>query len=452
MSDSIISGGEYGKRLGGYETNEGGIAEAIAKSREQNSLFIVNIQQPAENKDEQSVRMDQLWDSIDNNICQPALVGIRIFQGTETAKQFAQIYPVFVVPASYVIDLNGKPLDVITITEEINEDVFAQRIKIAMKTLNTACQSSSSTLTVTRKSDKEEAGRKESTTVVMDEKIKSYERKGRKSKEIERRTLGKLMLEAKASREERERREIMEQKNREKREQEIYLKNSVNKLRQISKHMKEERMNGLLANVIDQEQKAKSVVHQTDMPSSVSNNVGCRIQCKFPDGSTLVHQFASTDIFSQLIEVIKKDGRQGDDFYIVQMYPRKEFPDITQTFAELGLTPSATVLVLSKRKRIVATYSGSRWIRLFQYAIAAPFQVLYRILLYTVGYNGPTSPLTDATKSNTASSKVRKEKENSGHHQDRFRHEGNIRRFHNEEDSSHSDDEARWNGNSTQQL
>ncbi|KAM3722502.1 UBX domain-containing protein [Dirofilaria immitis] len=462
MSDSIISGGEYGKRLGGYETNEGGIAEAIAKSREQNSLFIVNIQQPAENKDEQSVRMDQLWDSIDNNICQPALVGIRIFQGTETAKQFAQIYPVFVVPASYVIDLNGKPLDVITITEEINEDVFAQRIKIAMKTLNTACQSSSSTLTVTRKSDKEEAGRKESTTVVMDEKIKRaheliekkheenrvMKEKEENQKEIERRTLGKLMLEAKASREERERREIMEQKNREKREQEIYLK----KLRQQIKADREERMNGLLANVIDQEQKAKSVVHQTDMPSSVSNNVGCRIQCKFPDGSTLVHQFASTDIFSQLIEVIKKDGRQGDDFYIVQMYPRKEFPDITQTFAELGLTPSATVLVLSKRKRIVATYSGSRWIRLFQYAIAAPFQVLYRILLYTVGYNGPTSPLTDATKSNTASSKVRKEKENSGHHQDRFRHEGNIRRFHNEEDSSHSDDEARWNGNSTQQL
>ncbi|EJW87179.1 hypothetical protein WUBG_01908 [Wuchereria bancrofti] len=70
---------------------EGRISEAIATSREQKALFIVNIQQPPENKDEQSMRMAQLWDSIDNNICQPALVGIRIFQGTETAKQFAQI-------------------------------------------------------------------------------------------------------------------------------------------------------------------------------------------------------------------------------------------------------------------------------------------------------------------------------------------------------------------------
>ncbi|VDO62203.1 unnamed protein product [Onchocerca flexuosa] len=151
------------------------------------------------------------------------------------------------------------------------------------------------------------------------------------------------MAEAKMSREERERREIVEQKNREKREQEAYLK----KLRQQIKADKEERMNGILNNSMEQNQKAKSALHQTDMPSSVSNSAGCRIQCKFSDGSTLIHQFASTDIFSQLIEIIKKDGRQGDDFYIVQMYPRREFPDITQTFAELGLTPSATVLVLS---------------------------------------------------------------------------------------------------------
>uniref|UniRef100_A0A0R3RRD0 DHO_dh domain-containing protein n=1 Tax=Elaeophora elaphi TaxID=1147741 RepID=A0A0R3RRD0_9BILA len=70
---------------------EGGIAEAIAVSRQQNALFVVNIQQPPDSKDEQSMRMARLWDSVDNNICQPALVGIRIFQGTETAKQFAQI-------------------------------------------------------------------------------------------------------------------------------------------------------------------------------------------------------------------------------------------------------------------------------------------------------------------------------------------------------------------------
>uniref|UniRef100_A0A8R1TXR9 UBX domain-containing protein 4 n=1 Tax=Onchocerca volvulus TaxID=6282 RepID=A0A8R1TXR9_ONCVO len=449
---------------------EGGIAEAIAKSREQNALFIVNIQQPAENKDEQSMRMAQLWDSIDNNICQPALVGIRIFQGTETAKQFAQIYPVFVVPASYVIDLKGKPLDVITITEEMNEDIFAQRLKIAMKartyyyTLNIACQSLSSTSTVDSKPDKEDTERKESTITTMEEKIKrahdllekkheedgAIKKKEENQKEIER-SLGKLMAEAKMSREERERREIVEQKNREKREQEAYLK----KLRQQIKSDKEERMNGILSNAIEQNQKAKSTVHQTDMPSSVSDSAGCRIQCKFSDGSTLIHQFASTDIFSQLIEIIKKDGRQGDDFYIVQMYPRREFPDITQTFAELGLTPSATVLVFSKHTRIVATYGASKWVGLLQYAIVAPFQALYRILLYIFGYNGSASPLTSATRSNSVSTvpnKVRKEKESNGHYKDRVRQEGNVRRFYNEEDSSHSDDEARWNGNSTQQL
>ncbi|VDK82986.1 unnamed protein product [Litomosoides sigmodontis] len=442
---------------------EGGITEAIALSRQQNALFIVNIQQPPEIKDEQSIRMTQLWDSIDNNICQPALVGIRIFQGTETAKQFAQIYPVLIVPASYIIDLKGKPLDVITITEEMNEDIFAQRLKIAMEVLNTAHQASSSTLTAASKTDGEETKREGSITVSVEEKAKrarkllekkherdeTMKKNEENQKEIERRNLGKLAGEAKASREERERREVMERKNREKREQEAYLK----KLREQIKADKEERMNGMLGNVVAHQQKAKSSEHQTAMQSS--NSAGCRIQCKFADGSTLVHQFASTDSFSQLIEAIKKDGRQGDDFYVVQMYPRREFPDITQTFADLGLTPSATVLVFSKRKRTVTTYGGSRWIVLLQYAIVAPFQALYRILLYMVGYNGPASPPAETTESNIPTavpSKARKSKGSSEHHHDRARNEGNFRRFRNEEDSSHSDDEARWNGNSTQQL
>lgn len=41
--------------------------------------------------------------------------------------------PVPVVPASYIIDLKGKPLDVITITPEMDENIFLQRIKMALK-------------------------------------------------------------------------------------------------------------------------------------------------------------------------------------------------------------------------------------------------------------------------------------------------------------------------------
>uniref|UniRef100_A0A915PJV0 UBX domain-containing protein 4 n=1 Tax=Setaria digitata TaxID=48799 RepID=A0A915PJV0_9BILA len=404
---------------------EGGIAEAIAESRQCNALFIVNIQHPPESNDEQSIRMAQLWDSVDNDICQPALVGIRIFYGTETAKQFAQIYPVSLVPASYVIDLKGKPLDIITVTAEMDEDVFAQRLKIAMKrskdsdnskclqlqNLNVACQSSSTSSAV-GKSNKEGAEKEKSAAAVMDEKIKRarqllekkheedevIKKNEEKQKEIERRNLGKLMADAKTSREERERQEIMERKNREKREQEAYLK----RLRQQIKADKEERMNGMMRNMLRPKKETKHADHGTNMQFSVSDSTDCRIQCKFSDGSTLVRQFASTDIFSQLVEIIKQDGREGEDFYIVQMYPRREFPDTTKTFGELGLTPSATVLILSKRKRTVTNYSGSRWIGFLQYAIAAPFQALYRILLYIVGYNGHTSA-TSTIKSKDSS-------------------------------------------------
>lgn len=52
--------------------------------------------------------------------------------------------------------------------------------------------------------------------------------------------------------------------------------------------------------------------------------------------------------FRKVFEFWKfQDGRQGEDFYLVQMYPRREFSDITKTFAELGLAPSATILVVS---------------------------------------------------------------------------------------------------------
>lgn len=50
-----------------------------------------------------------------------------------------------------------------------------------------------------------------------------------------------------------------------------------------------------------------------------------------------------------------QDGRQGSDFYLVQMYPRREFPDVTKTFAELELTPSATILVISVSFQIASS-------------------------------------------------------------------------------------------------
>lgn len=72
----------------------------------------------------------------------------------------------------------------------------------------------------------------------------------------------------------------------------------------------------------------------------------------------------------------------------------------------------------------MATYGGSRWIGLFQYALVAPFQALYRVLLYIVGYNGAASQLDETTESNTPTavqSKTRKSRGNSEHHRDHVR-------------------------------
>ncbi|VDN55154.1 unnamed protein product, partial [Dracunculus medinensis] len=73
----------------------------------------------------------------------------------------------------------------------------------------------------------------------------------------------------------------------------------------------------------------------------------CRIQCKFSDGSTLIHHFPSSSLFSELIDFIEQvDGRVSSDFQLIQIYPRREFPDSSKSFLELGLTPSATIMVI----------------------------------------------------------------------------------------------------------
>ncbi|VDN17199.1 unnamed protein product [Gongylonema pulchrum] len=218
-------------------------------------------------------------------------------------------------------------------------------------------------------------------------------------------------------------------------------------------------MNIRKRNFVEPKQEEFAAEAQNCVAPPVSDSAVCRIQCKFPDGSALVHQFSASAPLSELIELLKKDGRHGEDFSLVQMYPRQTLSDATKTFAELGLVPSATVLVVSRTMAL--TFGGSRWIEFLHYAIIAPFQALYRILLYLIGYG--TTGGGNASASATGSGHEDKRGTNisdinrvtTGGRRNRrgyARQEGNLTRFHNEDDSSNSDDEARWNGNSTQQL
>ncbi|VDN04161.1 unnamed protein product [Thelazia callipaeda] len=392
---------------------EGNITEAIAQSHEQRIPFVVMIQHPFESHDEQSIRMSRLWEKVGNNICLSSLIGIRIFSGTETARQFTQIYPVSVVPSCYIIDLNGRPIEVITNSNELDENTLLQKLKTAYKDF--IPEHSSLFLPVADQSHKKE-NQEDQSAGFMEDDMKRY-----------------LLFSMSCERQKRI--EIAKQRKRHECE-EAYLK----KLREQIKADKMERMEARLFSTSKQKCEAEPTKHQTGIPN------------RFSDGSTLVHNFASSDTFSQLVELVEKDGRGGSDFYLVQMYPRREISDFTQTFSELGLIPSATMLVVSKRHQIVANYNGLKWINFIHYAVIAPFQALYRIILYIVGYNNSPEEFSLRSSINTTKNSVHISRKDGQQQTNHIRQNGGIHRFRNKEDSSNSDDEGKWNGNSTQQL
>lgn len=455
---------------------EGAVADAISESRAKRALFVVVILHAPETHDEKSTKMTHFWEEIDETCDGQMMVAIRIFDGTQEAKQFAQIYPVPIIPASYIIDLHGKPLDVITITEGMDDVVFTSRVRTAaaaMRSVGTAKSKDGPSSSTTAPSDsgdsniaattpQNENGQPRTSDMTAEEKAKrarellqqkhaadeERRKKEEHEKELERRNAGKLMAEARAAREEREARELAEQRRRDKLESQQQLK----RLREQIKADREERQRREARNMTAESVcNIKSSENKTPIQQPIPSEE-CRIQCRFPDGSTLIHQFPSSSKFDELIELVRQDGRQQGDFYLVQMYPRREFPDTSLSFLELGLTPSATILVIAKRSSSAMVPSGgSGLVSLVQYVLVAPFQVLYHLVLSFFGY-GTTNVATHPSRSDGGTD--RGSNYISGDSGRFSRQEGNIRRFHNEDDSASRDhdDEARWNGNSTQQL
>uniref|UniRef100_A0A0M3IEH3 UBX domain-containing protein 4 n=1 Tax=Ascaris lumbricoides TaxID=6252 RepID=A0A0M3IEH3_ASCLU len=414
---------------------EGAVADAISESRAKRALFVVVILHAPETHDEKSTKMTHFWEEIDETCDGQMMVAIRIFDGTQEAKQFAQIYPVPIIPASYIIDLHGKPLDVITITEGMDDVVFTSRVRTAaaaMRSVGTAKSKDGPSSSTTAPSDsgdsniaattpQNENGQPRTSDMTAEEKAKrarellqqkhaadeERRKKEEHEKELERRNAGKLMAEARAAREEREARELAEQRRRDKLESQQQLK----RLREQIKADREERQRREARNMTAESVcNIKPSENKTPIQQPIPSEE-CRIQCRFPDGSTLIHQFPSSSKFDELIELVR------------------------QKRSSSAMVPSG----------------GSGLVSLVQYVLVAPFQVLYHLVLSFFGY-GTTNVATHPSRSDGGTD--RGNNYISGDSGRFSRQEGNIRRFHNEDDSASRDhdDEARWNGNSTQQL
>uniref|UniRef100_A0A915NE23 UBX domain-containing protein 4 n=1 Tax=Meloidogyne floridensis TaxID=298350 RepID=A0A915NE23_9BILA len=167
------------------------------------------------------------------------------------------------------------------------------------------------------------------------------------------------------------------------------------------------------------------------------------------------------------------DVRKPTSFFLMQTYPRKKLTDMNKSLLELGLTPSAVLLVVSSKDESQNNRGGGSILPTYGYFemligfFFLPFSAIWRFLNSFWNNGGRTNQgrgtintlRENSDKNNDNNKNSSKKKNDKGESTVKphgllvFRGfvDGNIQRF-KEDTDDHSDSEAMWNGNSTQQL
>ncbi|KAK6028719.1 hypothetical protein OSTOST_05198 [Ostertagia ostertagi] len=267
--------------------------------------------------------MRELWDKIEPSLFDCPIVGIHLMEGDEAAKQFAQIYPTPVLPASYFIDNLGKPIEVITLLKDLDYDEFFSKISASVKAFIASIkpesgQSGAGQQPTSAQSHEVPASSSSPppSAAALEEKVKRakmlLEQKKKadeeakieeeKRRELERINAGKLMQEAQQKRHEQELIEAAAQRRRDKIEAERErerLKAQIKADRE-EREFRERRGRPLEASAGDMPT-SQDPPRMEPVPSD-----RCRVQVRLPDGDNIVEEFASSDSLSILVDLIRQ--------------------------------------------------------------------------------------------------------------------------------------------------
>ena len=125
-------------------------------------------------------------------------------------------------------------------------------------------------------------------------------------------------------------------------------------------------------------------------PRPVNTNVA-RLQFRMPDGKTSTNDFPSTDTLESVHNYIKASLNLSFSTYTLSTtFPRREFTDDdkTQTLLELGLVPTAVILILPITRGTVSTNTEGGWTG-FIWSLFAPIFTLLGYLKTFVFGTGP---------------------------------------------------------------
>lgn len=189
-----------------------------------------------------------------------------------------------------------------------------------------------------------------------------------KSKEIERRKMGQDVLKLKRWQEDQQLKNIKEERDREKREEQAARQRILAQIEQ-DKADRAARFGGS-----SQAPSQPKTSPQPEKRATVDSNTA-RLQFKLPDGSTHTQDFPSSECLQTVRNYIKSNLNLPFSNYVLSTaFPRREFTDNDngETLADLGLVPNAVVLILPINHGTVASRPGGGLSGLF-WTLITPF-------------------------------------------------------------------------------
>lgn len=174
-----------------------------------------------------------------------------------------------------------------------------------------------------------------------------------KEREVQRRRVGQDLQSFKQRHEENELKKLQEERKRDKIEEQATRKRILEQIAQ-DKAERAQRFNRLIGSASGDAPATESAPVE-NRPPIVSDSSIARIQFKKPDGETEVKTFDSSETFGIIRAYVEENVIVASgirEFALATSLPRKEFKadDDPKTLLELGLVPSAVVLILSLDK------------------------------------------------------------------------------------------------------
>ncbi|EFA06551.2 UBX domain-containing protein 4 [Tribolium castaneum] len=456
---------------------KGEIAQAIVTSKAKQAIFVVYVY----GKDDKSAQITELIDKeeIVKILGSDSFVAIKIEADSVPYQQFSQIYKQVPTPSVYFIGKQGVPIEIVTevndvktfqeklnsilqkgglspiasqsqdfITKEQAQNVVCENDVCTMKKDETP---STSQQAVAGKEDltvEEKVERAKQLVELKREEKRKEEFEKEREKELERRKMGQNVQQLKRWQEDQELKQVLEEREREKRESQAARERVLAQIAQD----KAERAAKFSPTATVQPQAHSS--QSQSSPRPVNTNTA-RLQFRMPDGSTATNDFSSSDTLASVHAHIKANLHLPFSNYTLSTtFPRREFTEAenSQTLLQLGLVPTAVILILPVNRGVVATNTEGGFTG-FLWTLITPILTLLGYLKTFVFGSAPApSTSNDNKRAAEASSsdhrgqpKVRRGGETTV-----IRRQGNIHRLSNKNDSD--DENNTWNGNSTQQM